>query len=367
MKKMLFTIACATAALSLSASPARAQSVPPTVYVVVDAELNSVRAGRAAGGHSTSRVEDGTGLGLAGSRLGFRGTEDLGDGLTAGFVLEGGFLADTGTLAQGGRAFGRQTYVSLAHTSFGELRMGRQYLLGDLVSAIGEPFGGAMVTKTSTAISGVGFTSLPVWLDAARGDNIVQYATPVLGGFYAAVQAAPGEGTNDAFYALMGNYRGGSFTAAISHEWNKDRGTGAKTNRSWTFGGSYAPGPYKAGASFQHASNLSSTSGNGEAAGLNFTLPATASGPTFKATRFDGALASVEVPSGLFTFGAEWLQGRYRDSAGHSVTLKRPGLGATYALSKRTSLYAGFSAVVGDLKDYTNQRRIMNAGIRSFF
>ena len=293
--------------------------------------------------------------------------EDLGDGLTAGFVLEGGFLADTGTLAQGGRAFGRQTYVSLAHTSFGELRMGRQYLLGDSVSAIGEPFGGAMVTKTSTAISGVGFTSLPVWLDAARGDNIAQYATPVLGGFYAAVQAAPGEGTNDAFYALMGNYRGGSFTAAISHEWNKDRGTGAKTNRSWTFGGSYAPGPYKVGASFQHATNLSSTSGNGEAAGFNFTLPATSSDPTFKATRFDGALASVEVPLGLFTFGAEWLQGRYRDSAGHSATLKRPGLGATYALSKRTSLYAGFSTVVGDLKDYTNQRRIMNAGIRSFF
>ena len=101
-------------------------------------EVNAMRAGNAAGGATIKRVEDGTGLGLSGSRLGFRGTEDLGGGLTAGFVLEGGFLADAGTLAQGGRAWGRQVYVSIANASVGELRMGRQYLVGDTVAAIGE-------------------------------------------------------------------------------------------------------------------------------------------------------------------------------------------------------------------------------------
>ncbi|WP_296555875.1 porin [Pigmentiphaga sp.] len=60
------------------------------------------------------------------SRWGLRGTEDLGNGYKAGFVLESGFSLDTGASMQGGRLFGRQAHVSLS-TPYGTVTLGRQY------------------------------------------------------------------------------------------------------------------------------------------------------------------------------------------------------------------------------------------------
>ncbi|MCW5237469.1 porin [Verminephrobacter eiseniae] len=60
------------------------------------------------------------------SRLGFRGTEDLGGGLSAGFTLEMGIAPDSGALNQGGRSFGRQSFVSVGGP-WGTVGMGRQY------------------------------------------------------------------------------------------------------------------------------------------------------------------------------------------------------------------------------------------------
>ncbi|TFL11179.1 porin [Pusillimonas caeni] len=60
------------------------------------------------------------------SRWGLRGTEDLGNGLSAVFTLESGFNAGTGTSGQGGRLFGRQAWVGLKG-DFGQIAFGRQY------------------------------------------------------------------------------------------------------------------------------------------------------------------------------------------------------------------------------------------------
>jgi len=49
-----------------------------------------------------------------GSRIGFKGVEDLGGGLTALFTIENGFNADTGQAAQGGLLFGRTAIVGLS-------------------------------------------------------------------------------------------------------------------------------------------------------------------------------------------------------------------------------------------------------------
>lgn len=73
-------------------------------------------------------------------RIGFRGQEDLGDGVKALFVLENGFNVMTGTAAQSGRLFGRQSYVGLSSNDKGTLTLGRQYeavkdLLGPVVIA----------------------------------------------------------------------------------------------------------------------------------------------------------------------------------------------------------------------------------------
>jgi len=110
----------AAAALVLCGA-AQAQNV--TTYGLLDQaveRLNNV----GASGDSLTRMP-----GLAGSfpsRLGFRGSEDLGDGLKAIFTLEMGMGLDSGALNQGGRAWGRQAFVGL-QGSWGTVSLGRQY------------------------------------------------------------------------------------------------------------------------------------------------------------------------------------------------------------------------------------------------
>ncbi|WP_308610527.1 porin [Massilia frigida] len=91
-----------------------------TVYGVADAALVKESGGVAGG---VTKMVGGV---EGGSRLGFRGTEDLGGGLAAIFTLEMGFNLDTGTSAQGGVAFGRQAFVGL-NSKAGALTLGRQY------------------------------------------------------------------------------------------------------------------------------------------------------------------------------------------------------------------------------------------------
>ena len=118
MNKIKTGIAIATLALC---GVAQAQNV--TIYGLLDQaveHLNNVGAGH----DSLTRMP-----GLAGSfpsRLGFRGSEDLGDGLKAVFTLEMGMGLDSGTFNQGGRAWGRQAFVGL-QGNWGTLSLGRQY------------------------------------------------------------------------------------------------------------------------------------------------------------------------------------------------------------------------------------------------
>lgn len=92
-----------------------------TIYGNVDAAVTHANLGN-------SRTVNGLYSGVGpGGRLGFRGTEDLGDGLSANFVLESGIAADTGTFQQGGIPFGRQIWVGLASGGGWSLSAGRQY------------------------------------------------------------------------------------------------------------------------------------------------------------------------------------------------------------------------------------------------
>jgi len=123
MKKI--SIAAAVCA-AFAASAAHAQS-SVTLYGLVDAGIaytNNVANG--APGHGSGRVALQSGN-ISGSRFGLRGSEDLGGGLRAVFVLENGFNVNNGALGQGGRMFGRQAYVGLSSSQFGALTMGRQY------------------------------------------------------------------------------------------------------------------------------------------------------------------------------------------------------------------------------------------------
>lgn len=176
------------AALALCAS-AQAQNV--TIYGLLDQAVEHLNNVGAAGG-SLTRLP-----GLASSfpsRLGFRGSEDLGDGLKAVFTLEMGLGVDAGTLNQGGRAWGRQAFVGL-QGSWGTVSLGRQYSMlywSQLDADILGP-------------NNFGSGSLDSYLPNARVDNAIAYRGTfnglTLGGTYSfgrdSVNAGPSpSGTN---------------------------------------------------------------------------------------------------------------------------------------------------------------------------
>ncbi|WP_233836693.1 porin [Paraburkholderia sp. ZP32-5] len=91
-----------------------------TLYGIVD---EGITYSNNQNGHAAFQMQSGV---ASASRWGLRGTEDLGGGTKAIFVLENGFDPSTGSLGNNGRLFGRQAYVGLS-SSYGSLTMGRQY------------------------------------------------------------------------------------------------------------------------------------------------------------------------------------------------------------------------------------------------
>lgn len=153
-------------AAALLAAPVWAQS-SVTVYGIVDMGYAWRGDNVVDGVGNRSAIDSGL---ASGSRIGFRGTEMLGNGLKAGFVLEQGILADTGGSAQGGRTFGRQAFVSLGG-AFGSVALGRQYAPGYLLTSDVDPFASGTVGQYNN-----------VYLTEYRWDNQISYTTPSWGG-----------------------------------------------------------------------------------------------------------------------------------------------------------------------------------------
>lgn len=156
MKKVL----CGALAISagLCSSAAMAQVV---IYGIVDSGVEYVTNTNAAG---KSIVKIPSVTGSFPSRIGFKGTEDLGGDLKAMFVLETGFAPDTGVQGQGGRLFGRQAYVGLKNP-YGTLMLGRQVNMTYLSALKADVMG--------PNIHAIG--SLDPYLPNARSDNAIGY------------------------------------------------------------------------------------------------------------------------------------------------------------------------------------------------
>lgn len=132
MKKSLLALAV----LGAVSGGAFAQAAAPsnvTLYGLIDVYMESATQstlGTTAGTIVNQRTTRMSSSGLNGSRWGIRGSEDLGGGLRANFVLENGFAIDTGADAQSGLMFGRQATVGLSG-DFGSIDFGRNYSLID--------------------------------------------------------------------------------------------------------------------------------------------------------------------------------------------------------------------------------------------
>ncbi len=160
MKKTMMRAACALIG-AYCASSAMAQS-QVSIYGLVDTGLvwtNNVNNN----GDSAIKMP-----GLTGSlpsRLGFRGTEDLGGGTLAIFALETGFGPDTGVMGTGNRLFGRQSYVGLKNNTYGTVTLGRQVNMTILSGIKSDVLGPNLFS----------ISSLDLYLPNARSDNAIGY------------------------------------------------------------------------------------------------------------------------------------------------------------------------------------------------
>lgn len=250
MKKTSLALAAASL---LAASAAQAQSVE--IFGILD--LNYTRVNSDGTGSINKIGSDGN----LSSRLGFRGTEDLGGGLKAGFWLEGalnpqdGSAGTTSTTNQpggsagsGGLTFGRRATVSLS-SQYGELRVGRDYVPGFWNLSHFSPFG-------TNGIGASNYLFYPVPSNArithVRASNSVGYFLPKLGGFYGQAMVAFGNNPSTAgaksddgnVTGIRLGYEQGPFNIAAATNRTQNVALGNFTQRN--IGASYDFGVVKA-------------------------------------------------------------------------------------------------------------------------
>jgi predicted porin len=214
---------------------------------------------------SSFRVQDGNSQGVGTSRLGWRGTEDLGAGLKANFQMEMGIRLDDGCTTDqtstcavggsgnsGGNTFGRNAWVG-ASGGFGEVRLGRQVLGSFGVQA------NSWVAGSSSGLYETGAGTAPT-MGGVRFANAIKYLTPNIGGFSGTVSLRAPEGNTNTSTGGTPNA-----TAETSNKIGLD------------LSAEYANGPLYLGAGYNKV-NSTSASNNGLAGALN--VATAASGPT---------------------------------------------------------------------------------------
>ncbi|ACM32141.1 porin [[Acidovorax] ebreus] len=319
MKKSLIALAV------LAASGAAMAQSSVTLFGVVDTAFGYVDNANAAGdsvyGLSTS--------GNATSRLGFRGVEDLGGGLKAGFWLEGEIFGDNGNAA--GFNFQRRSTVSLAG-GFGEVRLGRDYTPGYTKFISYDVFGQVGIGQFMgwSNWNGNNQTTANNNNDAngIRSSNLISYFTPNFSGFTAGLGYGfdeKADKTNSKKGRYVGGYvayDNGPLSVALSYDESSaltlgsgaTAVNGADRNRL-TLGGSYNLNVVKLNAILQQTKD--DVPGGSERKVNAYMLGASA------------PVGAGEVKAQYALYDQKFI-----DSKAHQISL-----GYVHNLSKRTALY----------------------------
>jgi predicted porin len=327
MKKSLIALAVMAAAGAASAQ----SSV--TLFGIVDAAITHGSSNN--GGASFTGM---TNSGYNSSRLGFRGTEDLGGGMSASFWLEGGLVNDDGraggsiaagnqgtTVATGtGMNFNRRSTVSLAG-GWGEVRLGRDYVPAFWNLTVFDPFGtngvGTNLMAVGNGVLGTG-TGANV---TVRASNDIGYFLPAnLGGFYGQVNYWFGENAQNGAvteddgkgYGLRLGYGAGPFNVAFGFS-KTDYAAG--DFRMMNIGGSWDFGMAKLMAQYARdkVGNPTDIEGRGWLLGVLVPVGAGEIRAAYSDYKVDTNIAGVADPR-----------------------VSKLALGYVHNLSKRTALYA---------------------------
>ena len=327
MKKSLIALAV------LAASGAAMAQSSVTVYGRVDLSVGSLK--ELDKGSQTKLFNGGDG-GLTTSRLGFRGSEDLGGGLKANFKLEHRLNADDGT-SQDPFWKGEST-VSLVG-GFGEVKLGRSSTIYDEVRgvAFGSNVFDSAFTPASNGVWGSGGDY------SSRFNNKITYALPKLGGVYGGFEYALDEdaATDANMIGAKIGYKDGPLDVALGLQQEK-----GKENDYMLIAAAYDLGAVSLSGGYN---TRSGNAKNGDDKELTL---------------------GVNVPLG----GAVNLSFGYANSKteiGGSTASKSSGfgIGATYALSKRTKAYGGFRShnVKNGAGTKTADTRLFAIGLRHDF
>ena len=344
MKKSLIALAV------LAASGAAMAQSSVTLFGVVDATI------RYTDGANGNRWQL-TNSGYNSSRLGFRGTEDLGGGLSASFWLEAGVANDsgagsststnnqasgTGSAPTGsqGLTFNRRSTVSLAG-SWGELRLGRDFVPYFWNTTIFDPFGtngvGAVSNMTLAGLGIFSGGSLNTTAAGIRASNSIGYFMPNLGGFYGQAMLAMGENNSKTTAGLNnpdksnGNvgsvrvgYANGPFDIAVG--WGQTTFAPSQQYFVTNIGGSWNFGMVKImGLWNQEAADTIT----------NTTL------------RSNTYMLGATMPMGAGELKCSYTWG---NSTNDGLKGNQIALGYVYNLSKRTALYTTYSYINNDGK-----------------
>lgn len=339
-----------------------------TLYGVVDEGfLYTHKDTDVAGSDAVDKLELKSGI-QAGSRWGLKGTEDLGNGLKVGFILESGFNADDGTQGDSGTMFNREASLNVMGP-FGQLSLGKIGAITQgtsswgkvgAVSAFGTSYGAANVANATNVFSA----------PTSVADNMIAYQTPKFAGFTVYAQYSMGnskagtttptqvenKSSTDRYYALGATYANGpanlyfavdSFNYASYFDVAPTTPKEINDSLTVAFGGSYDFSVVKVFAGAQYFDEVDAGTIGGLKSGVGLST---------NTGKLEGyALqASVSAPlaGGTGYFGVGYLDASEADSVaaadGVDVKYYVASVGYKYDLSKRTNVYSVLSYAKGD-------------------
>ena len=338
-----------------------------------------------------------------GSRFGLKGTEELSEGLKAGFVLEHGFNFDNGGFGDTTRMFNREASLQLISDDFGTLALGR---MGSIKSDAGTfGFYAGAVNPFGTGWSNIPGVGASIFSGHdSRWDNMITYKSPTFAG--TTVYAQYSMGGNDADemthranrYAALGvNYVAGDLNLAAVVDWTDEAfekdflKAGGERDDQYTvnLGGSYNFGvakTYLAASYFKNANDVAGVIDvMDDAIGLDPTwkpldkdhleygYTKTENSWGDEADAFKGY--SVAIGTDVPAFGGNFLVSlAYTDAEEENweadVTAYSAAVAYTYPLSKRTNLYVAGVYNNREIKDVmvdTTKTKVEQDQYQAFF
>lgn len=363
MKKTLAAVAV------LGAFAGSAVAADVTLYGLVDYSVRYQNLDAdTAGVDKTNKVDMKSGAN-SGSRFGLKGTEDLGNGVKVGFVLENGFAADTGALGdKNNRLFDREAQL-FVDGSFGRVSFGR---VGQLASANGS-YGllgvtGPFSTGYGDATSGLKFVGANGF---TRFDNTITYMTPSFAGLTVYAQysmdtngtdgSVENESSSDRYYGIGAKFVAGGLTLvgvvdsinyatvgvnAVVQDMDDALTVTIGGNYDFQVAKVYFGGQYFDNAKAVATNNVTVDDANKKAViGKGYTLG------TLGAEGWGlGLGVGVPVMGGTASAYAGYLDADSVDDSDASLKRFTGAVGYSYTFSKRTSMYSTLSYTKDEYK-----------------